>query len=634
MKIRDITLLIFGILILTACNFTLAEDITPPPNYVPPTPVPTLGPLYPAQTPSTGNGAAIYSEKCAPCHGETGMGDGPQGIQLQGVTVPAFGLPEIARPASLAQWYTTVTRGNIERFMPPFASLSDQERWDVVAYAMTFHTTEDEIEKGRELFEANCADCPTDYFKDQLKMASLSEVELARIVKEGNDEVKAFGQNLDEDEVWAVAAYLRTLSFSTASVASVSSPLAPPATEAVAISQTPVSPVGTPIEGTAQATVPSELTEISKPGFGTITGLIENKTGVDLPSNLEITLRGFDHGTDPNATPTEILSLDGIVNANGTFTFENVEMPANRIFLAQVDHAGITLQSEFAVVKEGVSTLNLSPIILYGTTDDPSALTIDDARIFYDYAESEIQVYGVYTFRNLTDKTIIAKLKDGVEIPFIKSPEGAQPLGFEPMQDSQPITSKDDNIAFPPNEQPYGLIVYSTMTKGNQVEITHPFVLSVASLTVFLPEGVNAEGSQLTDHGVQTIEGLNFQMYAAGNLPAGNTLRFTLSGIPKEASTSPPASTIESNPNRSILFGAAALGLALILAGAWIYIRDHQNFEENNQRDEGDEFESPEEVMDAIIALDDLHQAKRISDGPYQKRRNELKEILRNEISD
>ena len=72
---------------------------------------------------STENGAAIFAEKCAPCHGETGLGDGEQGIQL-GVTVPAFGLPEIARPASPAQWYTIVTRGNMERFMPPFTSLA------------------------------------------------------------------------------------------------------------------------------------------------------------------------------------------------------------------------------------------------------------------------------------------------------------------------------------------------------------------------------------------------------------------------------------------------------------------------------------------------------------------------------
>ena len=145
----------------------------------------------------------------------TGLGDGEQGIQL-GVTVPAFGLPEIARPASPAQWYTMVTRGNMERFMPPFASLSDQERWDVVAYAMTLHTSEEEIAQGKEIFETNCADCSTDFFRDQAKMSALSEVELARIVKQGNDQVPPFGAKLSDDEVWAVAAYLRTLSFDTA----------------------------------------------------------------------------------------------------------------------------------------------------------------------------------------------------------------------------------------------------------------------------------------------------------------------------------------------------------------------------------------------------------------------------------
>ena len=621
--------LILGALILTACNLTLAEDITPPPNYVPPTPAATLGPLYPSQAPSLDNGAAIYSEKCAPCHGETGMGDGEQGIQLQGVTVPAFGLPEIARSASLEQWYTTVTQGNIERFMPPFASLSDQERWDVVAYAMTFHTTQEEIARGQELFENNCGDCSTDYFRDLSKISSLSEVELARMIKEGNDEVKAFGANLNEDEVWAVAAYLRTLSFSSAAVASASTPL--PATEAAPATQTPVSDAGTPVEETAQTPLPGQATAILQPGFGTVNGLVENNTGADLPSDLKITLRGFDHGTDPNSTPQEVLSLDDIVNANGTFTFEDVEMPTGRIFIAELDYEGITLQSEFAVVEEGASSLNLSSIQLYGTTSDPSALMIDDARIFFDYAENEIQVFGAYSFRNLTEETVVVELKDGVEIPFIPSPEGAQALGFEPMQDSQPFTSVDNNLAFPPSEQPYGLIVFSTMARDSQVEIAHPFVLPVASLTVFLPEGVKAQGEQLTDHGVQTIEGLNFQMYAAGDLPAGNTLAFTLSGTPDDKSTAVATTTSTTNANQSILIGAAAVGLVLILAGAWMStrVRGRQHIEGHSHQDEGDGFESPEEVMDAIIALDDLNQAKKISNEAYHKRRNELKEILK-----
>ena len=614
--------------LLSACNFTLAEDVTPPPSYVSPTPAPTLGPLFPAEAPSIEIGAAIYVEKCAPCHGESGMGDGEQGIQLQGVTVPAFGLPQVARPASLAQWYTVVTQGNIERFMPPFASLSDQERWDVVAYAMTFHMTPEEIERGQEIFESNCSNCSTDYFEDQSKMSSLSEVELARIVREGNDEVKAFGENLSEDEVWAVAAYLRTLSFGDSSIASASTPPAS-RTEAASVPPTAASVEATPLVGAAQTPVPGEI----QPGFGTVTGSIENNTGTELPPGLKITLRGFDHGTDPNAAPEEVLSLEGSVDENSKFTFENVEMPASRIFLAQTTHGGITFQSEFGVVEEGASTLTLSTIRLYGTTDDPSAIVIDDARIFFDYAENSIQVYGVYSFRNVSDKALVVELKDGVEIPFIKSPEGAQPLGFEPTQDSQPFTSINNNLAFPPGEEPYGLIVFSTMAKETPVEVNHPFVLPVAALTVFLPTGVSAEGSQLADHGVQTIQDLNFQMYAAGDLPAGSMLTYTLSGTPSDASTSASTPAAETKSNRSsILIGAGVLGLALIVAGMWMFMRDRQQIQVLNNKEDNADFESPEEVMDAIIALDDLHQAKRISNQAYQKRRNELKEILKEMI--
>ena len=41
------------------------------------------------------------------------------------------------------------------------------------------------------------------------------------------------------------------------------------------------------------------------------------------------------------------------------------------------------------------------------------------------------------------------------------------------------------------------------------------------------------------------------------------------------------------------------------------------------------DFESTDEVMDAILALDDLHRAGKISDQAYQNRRNELKDIIK-----
>ncbi|HLF73221.1 MAG TPA: c-type cytochrome [Anaerolineales bacterium] len=634
MKFRFAVIIVLAFL-LSACNFTLAEDITPPPNYVPPTPGPTLGPLYPAQAPSTENGAAIFAEKCAPCHGETGLGDGEQGIQL-GVTVPAFGLPEIARPASPAQWYTTVTRGNMERFMPPFASLSDRERWDVVAYALTLHMSEQEIARGRELFEANCADCPTEFFADQTQMSELSEVELARIARQGNEQVPPFGAALSDEEVWAVAAYLRTLSFDTAPVAGAAASTA--TLEAVTVTETPVraeagTPAGTAlstVEGTEQVPATSEATAVARAGFGTVNGTVENKTGAALPSGLKVTLRGYDHGADPSAGPQEVFAQEGPVDADGSFVFENIEMPVNRIFLAELTFEGTNLQSGFAIVKEGDTSISLPPIAVYNRTDDTSGLVIDEARIFFEYGTDSVQVFNVYSFRNPTDEIIVVALDKNGEIPFLKAPEGSSGFGYEPMQGSESFLQTDNGFAIPPSENAYGLIAFASLPAAKKLEFSQTYILPVSAVTVFLPEGVTAEGAGMTDRSVQAIQNFNFQIYELESAGAGEKVSFTLSGTPKETTTeSAPAAS----SNRNLLIGAGALGLGLILAGAWLYLRDRNRAEEEEEiADEEDEFESPEEVMDAIVALDDLYRAKKIAEEAYQKRRAELKEILKGKM--
>ena len=466
-------------------------------------------------------------------------------------------------------------------------------------------------------------------------MSALSEVELARIVKQGNEEVKAFGSNLSDDDAWAVAAYLRTLALASPPLAQ-ATPFDQTQDTLAPVTQTPIasdagmltqSAEGTPV-GTEQVQVTREATAIPQPGFGIVNGSIENNTGAELSaSDLKVTLRAFEHGSDPNAAPQEVLTLDGAVGADGSFTFENVEMPKGRIFIAEILHEGITLQSDFASAEEGASTLDLKPITLYGTSNDTSALVMDEARLFFEYGDTKIQVFGVYSFRNPTDKMIIVELKDGAEIPFISPPEGAQALGYELLQDSARFVNTDKGLAMPPSETSYGLITFSTLPKDSVVEVSQSFPLPVADLVIFLPEGVKAESARLTDHGMQVIENFNFQMYAAGGLGAGDTLTFTLSGAPGDAAAAP--SIPETNTNQNLVFAAGALGIAFIVAGGWMLRRDRNPVESGDEESAGNDFESPEDVMDAIIALDDLHRGKKISEQAYQKRRGELKEILK-----
>ena len=53
-----------------------------------------------------------------------------------------------------------------------------------------------------------------------------------------------------------------------------------------------------------------------------------------------------------------------------------------------------------------------------------------------------------------------------------------------------------------------------------------------------------------------------------------------------------------------------------------------RNRANEEQEDEPDD-DAPEAIMDAIVALDDLHRAGKLSTDAYQKRRAELKSRLK-----
>jgi mono/diheme cytochrome c family protein len=608
MKSRLIPIVFFAALWLTACNFTLAADITPPPDYVPPTPMPTLGPLYPAAAPDVARGAAIYAQHCAACHGNTGLGDGPQGIQLEGVTVPALALPEIARTFPPAQWFRIVSQGNLQRYMPPFiGTLTEGERWDVVAYLYSLHTTPAEIAEGKRLFEANCAQCATGPFADLEYMAGLSPADLARIIKEGNDQIPAFGASLTEAEIAAVGDYLRTLSFAP--------PLAPtPAAEAAS--------AVTPQSDSTPGTPAAAGTSTASAGTGTVSGSVEVPDSSPLPADLAVVLHGYDHSPDQGSGPVEVLTLTGSAGPDGTFRFENVALAENRIFLSEVEYQGIQYQSDFVAVKPGDSQISLPPLKLFEASSDLRLLQFGQIHIYSDFAsQGTAQFLEIYTFSNPSGRAVIVPT-DGTSVPFIGLPQGAQSPGFEAGQDSAPYVSAKDGIAILPSEKDYSLIAFFNLPYDQELEINQPFVLDTPSILLLIPEGMKVEGDRLSPGQIQPVQGANFQTFRAADLKAGEVLSFTISGQPAAA----PSAT--GGARQNIWIGVGGFGLALILFGGWLYFRERRLTETEEDLPE-DEFETSEEVMDAILALDDLHRAGKLGDAVYQSRRAELKEILK-----
>lgn len=605
MKRITVFLLIGFSLLLSACNLSLAEDVTPPPWYVSPTPAPTLGPLYPATAPNLANGANIYSTECAPCHGDSGLGDGPMNKQLA-VPVAAIGLPSIAQKASPVDWYTIVSQGNMARMMPPFSSkLSEQERWDVVAYAVSLHASPEMLEQGQQIIEKNCASCDLGFFKDQERMASLSDDDLLGLMVQGSDSFPAFGANLTEEELYSAAAYLRTLTFTAAS----------------ASTPTPAPAAGTP-EGYPN---PGEGTPSPIAGAGTVHGSLL-LAGGNPPAGLTVTLRGFDHAMDASG-PQQTMTLTATPAADGSLVFENVELLTNRILLVEAEYKGILYQSEMYVIEEGASDVTLSPLNLYETSDDLYALTLSQGHIFLDVSDGQVQIIEFISVLNSTKNAIIVPVSNDM-MALAKLPAGTTTLGYDAQQgDASPVDAPN-GFAIPPSDKSYGMVAGFQMAYDKSAEIEIPFVLGMpATSSIFAPVGVTLKGEGLVDMGQQDIgDGTIYQVYGFGPLPKDGSLAVSMSGQPKAAGGA--ETTVDSK--QMIVIGAGALGILLIGLGVWIYLRDRKQNEAGDEEDEErGEFEDANSVLDAIIAIDDLHRAGKLPAEAYQKRRAELKELYK-----
>jgi copper transport protein len=91
----------------------------------------------PPNAESLAAGQELFMAKCAPCHGESGLGDGPIGVGLnpRPADLRQHAIPGIHTDAQLFEW---ITNGFPGSQMPAFrATLSDTDRWNLVNFIRT-----------------------------------------------------------------------------------------------------------------------------------------------------------------------------------------------------------------------------------------------------------------------------------------------------------------------------------------------------------------------------------------------------------------------------------------------------------------------------------------------------------------
>lgn len=87
----------------------------------------------PTTAPDLQRGATLYAQNCVACHGQTGLGDGAAGAQMDPAPTNFYEL-ERHNARSLFGLFTTISIGVADTGMTSFANLDEQSRWDLAFY--------------------------------------------------------------------------------------------------------------------------------------------------------------------------------------------------------------------------------------------------------------------------------------------------------------------------------------------------------------------------------------------------------------------------------------------------------------------------------------------------------------------
>jgi hypothetical protein len=241
---------------------------------------------------------------------------------------------------------------------------------------------------------------------------------------------------------------------------------------------------------------------------------------------------------------------------------------------------------------------------------------------------------------NLGDKVVIAEGEGQPTLSF-DLPDGAQNVQFEDgALGTQYVMLPDggfgDLRGISPGISSHQILFSFDMPYNRGFSLDQVVPLPVDALVVLLPDtGVEVDGDALVAGGERDIDGRTYQLFTGGSLSAGSQLPIALSGTPDFGTGLATGSS-----DNSLSIGLTAFGVVLIGVGIWVFRR---RAVESDTYDEMLEEEEPvpehitamdtEDLMDAIIALDDRFKAGDLPEGAYLKQRALLKQQLQDQMA-
>jgi len=608
-KFRRLTVTILTPLLLGAVLVAAAPSATVTAQEQPANTSPAFDPAQvtaPMGLPLAAAGRASYLENCAPCHGETGLADGPTAADLPGPAT-AFADPGALQALSPAMLFHTTKFGRLEKLMPPWANqLTDDEIWNTVAYAWSLHTSAAESEAGATLYAASCAACHGDAgagdgpqaegsindFTDLTYTTFASQADWLTGWQNAHPDI---GANWSETERASTLEYIRTFSY-----------------------------------------IPS-WSAAYRPGAGVLTGTVTFGADASQVDGGNVFLDAY-LGFEPVAGFTTTLSVDN------TFVFTNLATSPDLTYIATVLAAGVSYSSDMVSLTPEAPAAEVS-IDVYGATDSPDAIRFNRVHWILESQPGALVVAQIYLVGNTGARTFIGQTVEGVDVPVtagIQLPPEAVEVTFENgalgNRFQQVGDMVYDTMPIVPGESTQQIIVqYAIPYEGTRFDLEQAFAYPVDSLSLLIANYPNlrVDAPELTFDSIQNIQGAEYQIWGKeafdpsavelklqGLLDAGaadpRIVSGATDGAGQLAGVDPPMETWVTWAMLGIV-AAILLGLVgvALQRGALTTVSTRQELQAQR-----------EQLLRAIARLDDRHVLGELSDSEWLRNRATLKAQL------
>lgn len=365
--------------------------------------------------------------------------------------------------------------------------------------------------------------------------------------------------------------------------------------------------------------------ETPAPGTGIIKVEVTNRSGGDLPTGSDVILYGYE-GHQVAFEKSKPLPQEGIV------TFEDVPLVLGRVYVAATEHQGVRYGSTFAEISADTQEASIE-IAIFDTISDLSVLAIEQWHFFVEFESGSTKVIALMLLSNTSDQTVAGK-SEGEPAFAVQLPSNALNLQVqESVQLRYAQTERGFSVAHVrPADEPYEVTFgFQLPTEGDRLDFEMPVPLKTESTIVFIPDGAaQLESDHFERMESRDFQGTTYSIYSSEALRTGDTLTFSLVDIAEVESRPLPTERDNARPTE-LLIGLVVLGITLIAAGIFFWRRTRQEDTEPPGK-AARQGNHAEDLMDAIIALDELYKVGELSEEEYGQRRAKLKERLRKAV--